>query len=123
VISIWPERASRPRSGEAFGTTKNNGINTAAASSGLAGVDAFTGGGLCQNNLETGDVVEVLTTLPTYSIAMNGMTYHPQNEALFSWFAFESPSHAHLGAYSFPDETTLTTLSQSNLLPGCTRAQ
>jgi len=86
-------------------------------------VDPFTGGGNCQNNLETGDVVEVLDSLsPTYSIAMNGRTYHPQNEALFNWFAFQSPSHAHLGAYSFPDETTLTSLSPGNLLPGCVPA-
>jgi hypothetical protein len=83
-------------------------------------VDPFTGSGNCQNNLETGDVVEVLDSLsPTYSIAMNGRTYHPQNEALFNWFAFQSPSHANLGAYSFPDETTLTSLSPGNLLPGC----
>jgi hypothetical protein len=85
-------------------------------------VDPFAGFAICQNNLETGDVIEVLTSLPTYSIAMNGLTYHPQNEALFPWFAFESPSPAHLGAYSFPDETTLTALSPSNLLPGCTPA-
>jgi hypothetical protein len=83
-------------------------------------VDPFAGFSLCQDNLETGDVVEVLTSLPTYSIAMNGLTYHPQNEALFPWFAFESPSPAHLGAYSFPDETTLTELSPANLHPGCT---
>ena len=82
-------------------------------------VDPFAGFSLCQDNLETGDVVEVLTSLPTYSIAMNGLTYHPQNEALFPWFAFESPSPAHLGAYSFPDETTLTALSPGNLHPNC----
>ena len=86
-------------------------------------VDPFTGGGNCQNNLETGDVVEVLDSLsPTYSIAMNSRTYHPQNEALFNWFAFQSPSRAHLGAYSFPDETTLTSLSPGSLLPGCVPA-
>jgi len=86
-------------------------------------VDPFFGSGNCQNNLETGDVVEVLdSSVPTYSIAMNGRTYHPQNEALFSWFAFQSPSHAHLGAYSFPDETTLPALSPGNLLPGCVPA-
>ena len=86
-------------------------------------VDPFAGFAICQNSLETGDVIEVLTSLPTYSIAMNGLTYHPQNEALFPWFAFESPSPAHLGAYSFLDETTLTALSPSNLLPGCAPAQ
>ncbi len=82
-------------------------------------VDQFTGSGLCQDNLETGDVIEVLTTLPVYTVALNGRTYHPQNEALFPWFAFESPSPARGGTYSFPDETTLTSLSPSPLLPGC----
>jgi hypothetical protein len=86
-------------------------------------VDNVLGSGNCQNNLETGDVVEVLDSAsPTYSIAMNGRTYHPQNEALFNWFAFQSPSQAHLGAYSFPDETTLPALSPGNLLPGCVPA-
>jgi hypothetical protein len=83
-------------------------------------VDPVFGSGQCQNILETGDVVEVLNSLdPVFSISMNGRTYHPQNEAMFPWFAFESPSSAHLGAYSFPDETTLTTLSPGPLLPGC----
>ena len=86
-------------------------------------VDNFFGFGNCQNNLETGDVVEVLDSqVPTYSIAMNGRTYHPQNEAMFNWFARQSPSRGHLGAYSFPDETTLTALSPGNLLPGCVPA-
>jgi hypothetical protein len=44
-------------------------------------------------------------------IKMNGRTYHPQNEALLQWFEFESPSSAIHGAYSYPDETTLTALS------------
>jgi hypothetical protein len=79
-------------------------------------------GGLCQNNLEVGDVVEVLTSNPVYAAALNGRTYHPQNVAIFPWFAFQSPSHARHGAYSFPDETTLTSLSQGNLLPGCAPA-
>ena len=67
------------------------------------------------------DPVEVLSgEVPTYSVAMNGRTCHPQNVALFSWFAFESPSPAHLGAYSFLDETTLTALSPGPLHAGCT---
>ncbi|ABF42120.1 hypothetical protein Acid345_3119 [Candidatus Koribacter versatilis Ellin345] len=85
-------------------------------------LDPNTGFGLCQDNLETGDVIEVLSNNVTYSVGLNNRTYHLQNEALFPWFAFESPSPARLGAYSFPDETTLTTLSPSNLLPGCTPA-
>jgi hypothetical protein len=82
-------------------------------------VDPFLGSGLCQDNLETGDVIEVLTANPVAQVPMNGRTYHPQNVALFPWFAGQSPSPAHLGAYSFPDETTLPALSPGNLLPGC----
>jgi len=82
-------------------------------------VDSFTGRGLCQNNLETGDVIEVKTSVPVYQVTMNGFVYHPQVEAQFSWFAFESPSTASNGSYSFPDPTTLTALSPHPLLPGC----
>lgn len=85
-------------------------------------VDPFLGSGICQDNLEVGDVVEVLTGNPVYASAVDGRTYHPQNVALFPWFAFQSPSRARHGAYSFPDETTLTSLSPGNLLPGCTPA-
>lgn len=77
---------------------------------------------LCQDNMETGDATEILSGNPVYATAMNGRTYHPQNEALLPWFAFQSPSRARHGAYSFPDETTMTTLSPSNLLPGCSPA-
>jgi hypothetical protein len=82
-------------------------------------VDPFLQSGICQDNLETGDVIEVLTSNPVYPVPMGGRTFHPQNEAMFPWFAFESPSPAHLKAYSFPDETTLEALSPKNLLPGC----
>jgi hypothetical protein len=82
-------------------------------------VDPFLGSAICQDNLENGDVIEVLTGNPVYAAAVDGRTYHPQNVALFPWFAFQSPSHARNGAYSFPDETTLTSLSPGNLLPGC----
>ncbi len=75
--------------------------------------------GLCQNNLESGDAIEGLNTTPTFALQMNGRTYHPQNMAMFPWFAFESPSPALKHTYSFPDETTLTTLSPPNLLPNC----
>jgi hypothetical protein len=77
-------------------------------------------GSICQDNLESGDVIEVLSGNPVYPVPLQNRTYHPQNEALFSWFASQSPSHAHLGAYSFPDETTLTSLSPGPLPPGCT---
>jgi hypothetical protein len=55
----------------------------------------------------------VIEGLPNgvFPITMNGMTYHPQNEALLQWFEFMSPSDAIDGAYSYPDETTLTALS------------
>lgn len=86
-------------------------------------IDPFTGNALCQNNLETGDVVEVLSSNPVASVPLHGRTYHPQNEALLQWFAFESPSSAHLGALSFPDETTVTSLSPGPLLPGCFPSQ
>jgi hypothetical protein len=86
-------------------------------------VDRFLLIGNCQNNLEVGDVVEVLESLnPVSTIPGKGFTYHPQNMALFPWFAFESPSPANLGAYSFPDETTLMSLSPGPLLPGCVPA-
>jgi hypothetical protein len=82
-------------------------------------VDPSSGASLCQDNLETGDVIEFYSALATYSIAHHNRTYHPQNEALFPWFAALSPSTARGGAYSFPDETTLTQLSAQNLPPGC----
>lgn len=68
--------------------------------------------GLCQNNLETGDVIEGLPNA-TYPINLNGMVYHPQNEALLQWFASQSPSSAIHGAYSYPDTSVLTTPSVS----------
>jgi hypothetical protein len=73
--------------------------------------------GNCQDDLEVGDVIEGLPRA-TFPIKMNGRTYHPQNEALLQWFEFESPSSAIHGAYSYPDETTLTALSPIEL-PGC----
>jgi len=80
--------------------------------------DPVLGSSLCQNNLETGDVVEVLST-PVYPVAMNNRTYHPSNEAMLSWFAFQSPSTARGGAYSFPDETVLPFLSPGPLGVNC----
>jgi hypothetical protein len=73
--------------------------------------------GNCQDNLETGDVIEGLPN-DVFPITMNGMTYHPQNEALLQWFEFESPSSAIDGAYSYPNEQTLTALSAPQN-PGC----
>lgn len=74
--------------------------------------------GQCQNVLEDGDVIEGLPR-QVFPITMpNGFTYHPQNEALLQWFEFQSPSSALNGAYSYPDITTLTTLSAPQK-PGC----
>jgi hypothetical protein len=66
--------------------------------------------GNCQDDLEVGDAIEGLP-LDVYPITMNGRTYHPQNVALLQWFAFESPSSALGGAYSYPNPNTLTALS------------
>jgi hypothetical protein len=66
--------------------------------------------GNCQDDLEVGDVIEGLPD-GVYPITMNGMTYHPQNEALLQWFEFEAPSSAISGAYSYPNIGTLTALS------------
>jgi hypothetical protein len=63
--------------------------------------------GNCQNNLETGDVIEGLSNAQ-FPIVLNGFTYHPQNEALLQWFAGVTPSSAIGGAYSYPDTNVLT---------------
>lgn len=63
--------------------------------------------GVCQNNLETGDVIEGLANA-TIPITTNGFTFHPQNEALIQWFAGVTPSNAINHAYSYPDTTVLT---------------
>jgi hypothetical protein len=69
-------------------------------------------GGNCQNNLETGDVIEGLPTDVTFPIAgRNGFLYHPQNVALLQWFAFQAQSTALGGAYSYPDPGSLPALS------------
>jgi hypothetical protein len=66
--------------------------------------------GNCQNDLETGDVIEGLSNA-VYPITMNGYTYHPQNEALTQWFETGQASNAIGGAYSYPDTTVLTSPS------------
>lgn len=63
---------------------------------------------VCQNNLETGDPVEVLANA-TVPITLHSFTYHPQTEALLPWFEMGPSSNAIDGAFSFPDETALTT--------------
>ena len=64
-----------------------------------------TGSTVCQNNLETGDPVEVLPN-STFPVALGGFTYHPQTEALLPWFGMGT-SNALNGAFSYPDTTAL----------------
>ena len=66
--------------------------------------------GQCQDIMEVGDVIEDLPN-PTYPVTLNGYTYHPQTEALLPWFEFQKNSIAIDNAYSYPDETRLTSLS------------
>jgi hypothetical protein len=74
--------------------------------------------GLCSDLLETGDPIEVLPN-PDYPITMNGMTYHPQNEALLQWFEGMAPSDAIGGAYSYPDTSILTSANPPNTPRNC----
>lgn len=66
--------------------------------------------GQCQDVMEDGDVIEDLPN-PTYPVTINGFTYHPQTEALLPWFEFAQNSFAIDNAYSYPNESVLTTLS------------
>jgi hypothetical protein len=66
--------------------------------------------GNCQDDLEVGDAIEGLPEATT-PIVTKGRTYHPQNEALLQWFEFQSPSTALGGAYSYPNQNVLTSLS------------
>jgi hypothetical protein len=70
----------------------------------------FPDGSGCQGNLETGDPVEVLNPDGTI-ITLHGHDYHPQTEVMLPWFAREVPSTAIDGAYSWPDETKVTSPS------------
>jgi hypothetical protein len=63
--------------------------------------------GTCQDNLETGDPVEVLSN-PSYPVHVSGMTYHPQTEAVLQWFEQKSTSTAINNAFSYPNTKTLT---------------
>ena len=63
--------------------------------------------GTCQDNLEVGDPVEVLST-PVFPVHVSGVTYHPQTEALLQWFKQTSPSTALGGAFSYPNTKALT---------------
>jgi len=65
----------------------------------------------CQNNLETGDPVSA-SPHAGYPVTIENFTYHPQNETLLQWFQRKTPSDAIDRAYSFPDETLLTSPAQ-----------
>ncbi|HZC07029.1 MAG TPA: hypothetical protein VE338_15445 [Ktedonobacterales bacterium] len=52
----------------------------------------------CTSYLETGDPVVGYGFKITMS---NGVTYHPEDEAHFSWFARENPSRAEQGYYTY----------------------
>ena len=69
--------------------------------------------GNCQNNLETGDVIEGLPNAQFPPMVLNGRTWHPQNEALLQWFAGQTPSSAIHGAYSYPNTDVLTSAAKS----------
>jgi hypothetical protein len=78
-------------------------INNATPNYQIPGAPA----GVCQNNLEVGDVIENLPN-PTQPISLHGFTYHPQTLGLLQWFEGKTPSDAIHGDYSFPDPTSLT---------------
>ena len=63
--------------------------------------------GNCQDDLEVGDVIEGLPDA-VYPVTLHGFLYHPQNVALAQWFATGQPSDALDGAFSYPDESVLT---------------
>lgn len=70
--------------------------------------------GVCQNNLEVGDVIENLPN-GVYSVTLNGFTYHPQNVALLQWFADINPSNAVGGMYSYPNPVLTSQAQYVNL--------
>jgi hypothetical protein len=63
--------------------------------------------GTCQDNLETGDPVEVLPN-PMFPVNVSGRTYHPQTEALLQWFEQKTTSTAINSAFSYPNTKVLT---------------
>jgi hypothetical protein len=63
--------------------------------------------GTCQDDLETGDPVEVLANA-VFPVKIGTRTYHPQTEALLQWFEQKSPSNAISGAFSYPNTKALT---------------
>jgi len=70
------------------------------------------GAGGCEDTLETGDPLEVFAN-SAVPVIIDGVTYHPQTEALLQWFQRSASSNAIDGAFSFPDESLLTGPSQA----------
>jgi hypothetical protein len=66
----------------------------------------------CQSNLETGDPLALMPNAG-YPVLIDGFTYHPQSQVLLQWFQRGSESDAIEGAFSFPDQTLMTTPSQA----------
>ncbi len=68
---------------------------------------------VCQGNLENGDPIEGIG-MATYPIEIKetdekfDFVYHPQNIVLYQWFGMGLTSSAIDGAWSFPNEQTLT---------------
>ncbi|HWZ43533.1 MAG TPA: hypothetical protein VNW97_08640 [Candidatus Saccharimonadales bacterium] len=90
---------------EAFGDPF---VNNTTASWQFPGVPANAK--ICQNNLEEGDPIEVLSNATVPIKLREGhevFTYHPQNIPLLQWFEMGAKSNAIDGAFSFPDETAL----------------
>ena len=63
--------------------------------------------GTCQDDLEVGDPVEVLSNA-VFPVTIGTKTYHPQTEALLQWFEQKSTSNAISGAFSYPNTKALT---------------
>lgn len=70
------------------------------------------GAGGCEDTLETGDPLEVFAN-SAVPVIIDGVTYHPQTEALLQWFQRSGSSNAIDGAFSFPDQSLLTGPSQA----------
>jgi len=70
------------------------------------------GGTGCQNNLETADP---LATMPNagFPVSIDGFTYHAHNQVMLQWFERGATSDAFESAYSFPDQTLVTSPSQA----------
>lgn len=59
------------------------------------------GSSACFSNiLEVGDAIETFPNL-SFRVLINGTEFHPQDVALFSWFARQSPSIGLKGRYSY----------------------